>query len=152
MLVVASASLAAAVMPTAVPLAAFSLTALAVALVSADRADVEFIDVVDGDREDLVGVRAVGRSGADRDVAAGAVRFAVDRLPATVTTPVLASMANAPAVVVLQAVGDRVGGGIGVAGRGGDADRGAVGRVLVDGVGRGVGVGDRARRRTHPRR
>ena len=49
-LVVASASLAAAVMPTAVPLAAFSLTALAAALVSADRAHVELVDVVDVDR------------------------------------------------------------------------------------------------------
>ena len=46
-LVVASASLAAAVMPTAVPLAAFSFTALAAALVSRHRADVELIDVVD---------------------------------------------------------------------------------------------------------
>ena len=48
-LVVASASLAAAVMPTAVPLAAFSSTALAAALVSRDRAHVELIDVVDVD-------------------------------------------------------------------------------------------------------
>ena len=51
MLVVASASLAAAVMPTAVPLVAFSSTALAVALVSLPRRHVELVDVVDGDRE-----------------------------------------------------------------------------------------------------
>ena len=78
MLVVASASLAAAVMPTAVPLAAFSFTALAAALRVGDRARVELVDVVDRDREDLVGERAVGRGGADRDVAAGAVGFPID--------------------------------------------------------------------------
>ena len=51
---------------------------------------------------------------------------------------------KASAVVVLQAVGDRVGGGIGVAGRGGDADAVPLDRVLVHRVGRGVGVADRA--------
>ena len=95
-LFVASASLAAAVMPTVVPLAAFSFTALAAALLSVTAPDVELIEVVDVDREDLVGERAVGGGGADRDVVAGAVRFPVDRPPATVTTPVLASMANRP--------------------------------------------------------
>ena len=54
-LVVASASLATAVIPTSVPLVAFSSTALAAGVVVADRARVEFVHVVDRDRERLVG-------------------------------------------------------------------------------------------------
>ena len=41
--------------------------------------------------------------------------------PATVTTPVLASMANRPPALSVSDVGDRVGRGVRVAGRGGDA-------------------------------
>ena len=114
--VVASASLARPVMPTAVPTVAFSATVLAAALVSRDRADVEFVDVVDGDRERLVGERAVGRGGADRDVVAGR-RFAVDRAGHGDDARVGVDGKTAAGVVV-QGVGDRVVRGIRVAGRG----------------------------------
>ena len=60
---------------------------------------------------------------------AGGVGFPIEqRAVATVTTPVLASMANRPPALSVSDVGDRVGRGIGVAGRGGDAHRGAVRR------------------------
>ena len=68
---------------------------LAVGVRVGDRARIELIDVVDGDREDLVGERSVGRGGSDRDVVAGAVASR-SIAPATVTTPVLASIANRP--------------------------------------------------------
>ena len=93
--------------------------------------------------EDLVGEGAVGGGGADRDVAAGPVRLPVDRAGDGHDARVGVD-GKASAGVVLQAVGDRVGGRIGVAGGGGDPDDRAVGRVFVHRVGRGVGVGDRA--------
>ena len=79
MLFVASASLAEAVMPTTVPTAAFSSTALAVPSVSVTTADIEFIDIVDLDRERPGLERSVGRCRSHRDVAAGSVGFAVNR-------------------------------------------------------------------------
>ena len=128
---VASASLARPVMPTAVPTAAFSATVLAAALVSVtapmSNSSTSLTLIVNT----CVGERAVGRSGADRDVVRCAVRFAIDALPATVTTPVLASMANRPPALSVQRVGDRVGRGVRVGGRGRDADQRAVRGVLV---------------------
>ena len=65
-------------MPTEVPFAAFSSTAsVAASIVDWDR-DVEFVDVVDRDREGLVGERAVGRGRPHGDVEARAVGLAVD--------------------------------------------------------------------------
>ena len=85
-----------AVMPTAVPLAAFSLTALAVAFASVtaptSNSSTSLMVIV----KTCVGERAVGRGGADGDVVGWRRRFAVESPPATVTTPVLASMANRP--------------------------------------------------------
>ena len=60
-----------------------------------DGAHVELVDVVDRDGEHLVGERTVGRGGAHRDVVA-APSASRSIAPATVTTPVLASMANRP--------------------------------------------------------
>ena len=57
--------------------------------------NIELVEVVDGDPEHLVRVRTIGRRGADRDVATGAVRFTIDGSRHR-DTPVLASMANRP--------------------------------------------------------
>ena len=62
---------------------------------------------------------------------------------ATVTTPVTVDREPTTGIVV-QRVGDRVVGGVGVASQSGHADRRAVGGVFVNGVGRGVAVGDRS--------
>ena len=62
--------------------------------------------------------------GADRDIAAGPVGFAVDRAGHGHDARVGVD-GEASAVVVRQAVGDRVGGGVRVAGRGRDAHAGA---------------------------
>ena len=87
--------------------------------------------------EDLVGGGAVGRGGADRDVVAGAAASRSMRAGHGHDAGVGVD-GKPPAGVVRQAVGDRVGRGVGVAGRGVMPTRGAVGRVLVDRVGRGV--------------
>ena len=67
MLVVPSASEAEPVMPTTVPTVAFSLTALAVPSDVRDRADVEFVEIGDGDCDGLcIGRDSIGD--LDRDV------------------------------------------------------------------------------------
>ena len=81
-----------------------------------DRTDVELVQVVDVDREHLVGERTVARGGPHRDIAAGAVRLAVDG-PGHGDDARVGVDGEPSAVVVLQAVGDRVVRGIGVAGR-----------------------------------
>ena len=142
-LFVASASLAAAVTPTAVPTIDVLVHRIGRSVAVGDRTDVELVQVVDVDRQHLVGERTVARGGPDRDIAAGPVRLAVDG-PGHGDDARVGIDGEASAVVVLQAVGDRIVRGIGVAGRGGDADRGADDRVLIDRIGRGVAVGDRA--------
>ena len=107
-----------------------------------DRPDVELVQVVDVDRKHLVGERTVARGGPDRDVPTGAVRLAIDR-PGHGHDARVGVDGEPAAVVVLQAVGDRVVRGIRVAGRRGHADRGADDRVLVDRIGRGIRVADR---------
>ena len=138
-LVVASASLAAAVMPTAVPLAAFSSTALAVPLLSAgavtSNSSTSPIVIV----KVRVVVRRVAAGGADRDVVA-AGRLAVD--PAGHRDHARRGVDGKPSArVVVQRVADRIR-AVRIVGKGRQADRGAVGRVLQHVVGRGVGVAD----------
>jgi len=115
-----SASLAAAMIPTAVPLAAFSSTALADAslsmLGSTWNSSMSLMLI----GENLVGEGAVGRGGADGDIAGRAVGFAVDGSRDGHHARVGVDR-EASAVVGLQAVGDRVGGGIGVGRRGRNA-------------------------------
>ena len=129
-LFVASASLAAAVTPTAVPTIDVLIHRIGRSVTVGDRTDVELVQVVDVDREHLVGERTVARRGPDRDVAAGPVRLAVDG-PGHRHDARVGVDGEASAVVVLQAVGDRIVRGIGVAGRGGYADRRADDRVLI---------------------
>ena len=86
-----------------------------------DRSDVEFIDIVDRDREDPSLERSVGRGGPHRDDATGPVRFAVDR-PGHGDDAGGRVDREPAAVVVVQRVGDRVG-AVGVVGEGGHADR-----------------------------
>ena len=69
---------------------------------------------------------------------------------ATVTTPVTVDREPSTGVVV-QRVGDRVVGRVGVARQSGHADHRAIGGVFVNGVGRGVAVGDAVRHRIHRR-
>ncbi len=93
-LVVESASLAEAVMPTTVPIVAFSLTRRQLRWYRY-RAYVELVNVVDRNRIVLIGERTIGGSGSDGDRARGSIAFAVDST-ATVTTPVVASMVKRP--------------------------------------------------------
>ena len=60
MLFVASASTPLAVMPTVVPIDRVLGHLVGRSVGVADRADIEFVDVVDADREDLIGERSVG--------------------------------------------------------------------------------------------
>ena len=59
------------------------------------RSDVEFIDIVDVDREDLVGERSIALSRPHGDVAV-APSASRSIAPATVTIPVEESIANRP--------------------------------------------------------
>ncbi len=143
MLVVPSASLAEAVMPTRLPLAEFSARLLAAGLLS----------VTGVTSNSSTSVRLI-------------VKFSVVKLPsvlvarmvmlcevaasklssvpsATVTTPVLALIAKRSAGAIVQRVGDRVGRAVGVAGGGGDANQAAVGGVFGEAVGGRVTVADR---------
>ena len=135
-LLVASASVAKAVTPTTVPVAAFSLTALVGAVIVGRRRGVELVDVVDGDGEGLVGMRAVAGGGAHGDVERGSA-FAVDLRAVEDGDDAGGGVdLEGAAGVVDQRVGDGVVGGVGVGGEGGDPDHGAGGGVLVDCIGR----------------
>ena len=68
----------------------------------------------------------------DRDVRLAVLRDRAACSSATVTTPVDALMANLPTCIVVQGVGDRVVGCIGVRRQCGYANHRAIGRVLVD--------------------
>ena len=139
---VASASVAEAVMPTAVLSAAFSATVLAVASESlvapmstsstSVRVSVKVWSAVepsgcrtDGHGAGLAGLAVEGIGVGDGDDAGGAV----------------ADLERAVAGLGGDGVGHGVGGRVGVAGRGGDPDGRAVGDALGHGVGRVVGVG-----------
>ncbi len=96
MLVVPSASLAEAVIPTREPLAEFSARLLAAGLLSVTGGDVELIDIGQVDREVLGREAAVGAGCPDGD-AVGGGGFELSSVPsATLTTPVLALIAKRP--------------------------------------------------------
>ena len=78
--------------------------------------DIEFVDVVDGDRNDLIGERSVGDVARTVMLRVGSVGFAVDRSGDGDHAGVGVD-GEPTAVVVLQRVGDRVGRRVGVAGR-----------------------------------
>ena len=111
------------------------------------RGHVGFVDVADGDREGSHGAGAVRRAGLDVEGAAG-TRLAVDAAgdgddAARGVDRELARTGSAAIGIADQAVADGVGGRIGVAGGGGDADGGADGGVLGDLVGADVAVARR---------
>src|SRR6185436_16409619 len=88
-----------------------------------------------------VGCRAVGAGRAHRNVVRGG-RFPIEER--TVGHRHHAGRGvncEPPTGVVDQRIGHAVGGGVGVAGRGGNADRRAVRRVLVYSVGGGASIG-----------
>ena len=105
--------------------------------------DVGLIDICQGECKQLVCNRVVGGCRSDCDCA-GLAGLAVEGRCVgdgdDAGRGVYGERACAPS---LDAVGHRVGGRVGVAGRGGDPDGLAVGDVLGHGVGRGVGVGRR---------
>ncbi|MNB95908.1 hypothetical protein D3C75_430970 [compost metagenome] len=100
----------------------------------------DLVEVVDREGEGLRLAGAIGTGGGDLDIHAGTEGFTVDgggdgdHTGGGIDGKQAAGIAG-------QAVGDGIGGGVGVAGKGGDADQGADGDVLVDGIGGGVGVG-----------
>ena len=79
-------------------------------------ADVEFIDIVDVDRHHLRVERAVAAVGSHRDVVTGA-SASRSSAPSTVTTPVDRVDRESSTVVIVQRIGDRVVGRVGVAGQ-----------------------------------
>ena len=124
-------------MPTEVPLAAFSSTAVA----GQGQVGRRLVDVADVDREGLGVGQAAGIGDPNRDVVGGG---ALEVEQGAVGDGDLAGGAvdgEAPAGVVRQGIGGAVA-GIRVRGRD-RADRGAVGGVLVNGVGREVEIGRR---------
>ena len=136
--------------PTAVPLAAVLQHEIGRGVRVADGRDPRLIHVGDVDRKRLGGEGAVGGGGPDGDVVAGGqfvVECRIDGDHAGVTVD-----GEPAARVVVQGIGDRVGGGIGVAGTGRDAHRCADDRVFGHRIGRRVDVRDRPLRRIRPRR
>ena len=110
------------------PLAAFSSTKSAAASVSLMAVMPDSLTSVTLIVKRLRGERAVGDGGPDGDVVAGGqfvVECRIDGDHAGITVD-----GEPSAGVVVQAVGDRIVGGIGVAGAGRDAHRRADDRVL----------------------
>ncbi len=128
-------------MPTVVPLAAFSFDRVGGDVAVGRVADVELVDVVEADREDRIGRRAVGRGGPDGDVVARCGLAVQQRAVGDRDDAAVGVDGEAAAGVIEQRVGDRVGGRVRIAGLGGDAHRGAVGGVLVDRIGGDIAVG-----------
>ena len=103
--------------PTVVPLAAFSATVLAAALVSVTAPTSNSSTSINGDREGLIGERTVGRSRSNGDVPASAVRFAIDG-PGDGHDACIGIDRESTTVVVLQAIRNRIRRRIRVAGEG----------------------------------
>ena len=106
-----------------------------------DRTDIEFIHVVDRDRKHVGLERAVGRGGPDGDRSSGSVRFAVDR-PGDRNDARTRIDRKPATVVVVQRVGDRVG-GVRVVRKSGHTDRRPDGGVFADRIGGRVIVDNR---------
>ncbi len=108
----------------------------------ADGRDVELIDIVQGDGVTLRGARAIGTGGPHGDVVRSG-GFAIQQRTIGHGHDTGAGVdGEASRGVVVQRVGDRIGGGVRVGSEGSDANDGAIGRVLVDGVGRGIRIAD----------
>src|SRR5205823_6219342 len=103
--------------------------------------DGQLVDVVDRDREGLGRGRAVRRGRGDLDRLAGAERLAVDRRGGGHHPAGGADREQGGAGAAGDRVAHSVGGGIGVRGEGGHPDRRADRDILVDRVGRAIGVG-----------
>ena len=123
MLLVASASVAKAVIPTSGAGGGVLVDRIGGRVVVDRRRHVELVDVADGDREGLRRSRAVRRGRRHRDVDASAAvsRSIARRRPSR--RRCWHRSANAPPALLDQRVGHGVVGGIGVRGEGGDPDQ-----------------------------
>ena len=108
-----------------------------------DGADVELIDIRKIDGEGLSRGRAVGARGLDGHRMAGRVLVVEQRAVGDGDDAGVGIDGETTTRRVIEAVADRIG-TIGIGCQGGDANSGAVGGILRDGIGRAVVVGDGA--------
>ncbi len=108
-------------------------------IVIGDRSNVEFIKVVDIDREDSISRRTVGGRSSDGNVTAGPQRLSVQSGCRGDNTRVGIDRKVAT-VVIEETVGYRIGCGVGIIGRCRDPNNRANGHILIDRIGRTVRI------------
>ncbi len=89
----------------------------------------------------MVGVGTIGRGGTDSDRSRGSIGFAVDGTGHCHHTRVGIDR-KASAIIVEERVSDGIGSAIGIGRRRGNSDDRSHGRVFIDCIGSGIGVGN----------